>query len=116
MHVLLCIPIGIKATGSSRGTYQYHSNGPLLACLWVDKRSLYFVTTMHIGERVGNPTVKRRQADGSQTDVSCPPCLPDYQNHTRGVDRGDQLESYSGNQRNGGGVFFFIVWEDGQAC
>ena len=84
----------IKATGTNRGTYQYLSNGPLLACSWVDKRSLYLLTTMHIGERVGNPTVRRRQADGSQADVSCPPCLPDYQKHMRGVDRGDQLESY----------------------
>ena len=45
---------------------------------------------MHIGERVGNPTVKRRQADGSQTDGSCPPCLPDYQkcgDHPTGKNR-----------------------------
>ncbi len=84
----------IKATELNRGTYQYLSNGPLLACSWVDKRSLYFLTTMHIGERVGNPLVKRRQADGSQADVPCPPCLPDYQKYMRGVDKGDQLESY----------------------
>ena len=32
--------ICIKATESNRGTYQYHSNGPLFACSWVDKRSL----------------------------------------------------------------------------
>ena len=74
----------IKATGTNRGTYQYLSNGPLLACSWVDKR-LYLLTTMHIGERIGNPTVKRRQADGSEADVSCPPCLPDYQKQMRGV-------------------------------
>ena len=54
----------------------------------------HFITTMHIGERLGNPTVKRRQADGSQTYVSYPSCLPDYQKHMRDVDRGDQLESY----------------------
>ncbi len=50
---------------------------------------MYFLTTMHIGERVGNPVVKRRQADGSQADVSCPPCLPDYQKYMRGVDKGN---------------------------
>ena len=55
---------------------------------------MYFLTTMHIGERVGNPVVKRRQADGSQADVSCPPCLPDYQKCMRGVDKGDQRASY----------------------
>ena len=84
----------IKATESNRGMYQFLSNGPLLACSWIDKRTLYFLSTMHVGERVHNPTVKRRQADGSQTDVECPPCLPDYQKHMRGVDRGDQLQSY----------------------
>ena len=81
MHVILHVPIGlafakelcIKATGSSRGTYQYLSNGPLLACSWVDKRTLYFISTMHVGKRVHTPTVKRRQANGSQTDVACPP-------------------------------------------
>ncbi len=46
----------IKASEINRGVYQC----PLLACSWVDKRSMYFLSTMHIGERVGNPTVKRR--------------------------------------------------------
>ena len=105
----------IKATGTNRGTYQYLSNGPLLACSWVDKRSLYFLTTMHIGERVGNPTVRRRQADGSQAEVSCPPCLPDYQKHMRGVDRGDQLESYYYVGRKSKKwwrrLFVFFVWK-----
>ena len=54
---------------------------------------MYFLTTMHISEHVGNPMVKRRQADGSHADASCP-CLPDYQKHVSGVYRGDQLESY----------------------
>ncbi len=34
--------------------------------LMVDKKSRHFLSTVHIGERVGNPTVKRRQADGVQ--------------------------------------------------
>ena len=84
----------IKATEVNRGLYQYLSNGPLLACSWVDKRSMYILSTMYISERVGNPTVKRRLADGTQADISCPPCLPDYQKYMRGVDGGDQLESY----------------------
>ncbi len=67
---------------------------PLLACSWVDKRTLFFLSTLHVGERTGDPTVKRKQADGGQVDVACPPCLPDYQKHMRGVDRGDQLDSY----------------------
>ena len=68
---------------------------------------------MHIGERVGNPTAKRRQADGTQADISCPPCLPDYQKYMRGVDGGDQLESYYNVGRKTRKwwrrVFFFCV-------
>ncbi len=84
----------IKAIDANRGTYKYLSNGPLLACSWIDKRTLYFLSTMHIGERIHNPTVKRKQADGSLADVACPPCLEDYQTYMRGVNRGDQLENY----------------------
>ena len=50
---------------------------------WVDKRSMYFLTTIHIGERIRNSTVKRRQADGTQADIPCPPCIPDYQRYMR---------------------------------
>ena len=85
----------IKATEVNRGLYQYLINGPFLACSFVDKRSMYFLSTMHIREHVRNPTVKRTQADGTQADISCPPCLSDYQKYMRGVDRGDQLESYN---------------------
>ena len=55
--------------------------------MWVDKRSIYFLPTMHIAEASG-VTVKRRKLDGTQDDI---PCFPDYQ---RGVDRGDQLIGY----------------------
>ncbi|XP_065891659.1 piggyBac transposable element-derived protein 4-like [Dysidea avara] len=36
-------------------------------------------------------TVRRRNPDGTATNVPCPPLLPDYQQYMRGVDRGDQL-------------------------
>ena len=74
----------IKATEVNRGLYQYLSNGPFLTFSFVDKMSMYFLSTMHIREHVRNPTVKRRQADGTQADISCPPCLPDYQKYMRG--------------------------------
>ncbi len=60
----------IKTSETNRGTYQYLSNGPLVACSWVDKRTLYFLSTIHIGEPLGTPTVRRKQADGSQVDVA----------------------------------------------
>ena len=81
-----------QCTRHNRGFYEYRSNGPLLASVWIDKRTIYFVSTLHPAEPAG--TVKRRRVDGSQEDVSCPPLLVDYQKYMRGVDRGDQLSGY----------------------
>ena len=74
------------------GFYDYRSNGPLLAVVWMDKRYTYFVSTLYRAETSGDPTtVKRCQLDGTQVDVECSPLLPDYQVFMRGVDRSDQL-------------------------
>ena len=59
-----------------RGFYDYRSNGPLLAVVWMDKRYIYFLSTLHSAETSGNPTtVQRRQIDGTRVDVVCPPPL-----------------------------------------
>ena len=81
-----------QCTRHNRGLYEYRSNGPLLATVWIDKRTIYSVSTFHPAESAG--TVKRRKLDGSQENVSCPPLLVDYQQYMRGVDRGDQLSGY----------------------
>ncbi len=52
----------MKPNESNRGTYLYLSNGPLFTCSWVDKRTLFFLSTLHVGERTGDPTVRRKQA------------------------------------------------------
>jgi len=49
---------------------------------------------MHRAECDEPVTIKRKNPDGSQLDVECPPLLPDYQQYMRGVDRGDQLIGY----------------------
>ena len=61
---------------------------------WVNKRTIYFLSTMHMADTSTTCTVTRRQADGSTENLNCPPCLPDYQAYMRGVDRNDQLGSY----------------------
>ena len=89
--------LATRATTSNRGHYDYRSNGELLATVWVDKRTIYFLSTIHPAESPDGtdpPTVKRRKIDGTQEDVSCPTLLPDYQAYMRGVDRGDQLQTY----------------------
>ena len=73
---------------------EYLSYGPLLAVAWFDRHSVYFVNTMHRGECDKPVTITRKNPDGSQTDVECPPLLPDYQKYMRGVDSGLQLIGY----------------------
>ena len=49
------------------GFYDYTSNGPLLAVavVWMDKRYIYFVSTLYRNETSGDPTtVKRCQLGG----------------------------------------------------
>ena len=74
----------------------FRSNGPLLATIWVDKKSIYFLSTIHVAESPLGPTctVKRCTTTGAQEDKPCPPCLPDYQCFMRWVDRNDQMEQY----------------------
>ena len=89
----------------SRGYIDYRSNGPLLAVAWYDRRNVYFLSTMHRAELDIDVKVKRKNPDGTRTDVTCPPLLPDYQQYMRGVDRGDQLVTYynlSRRSKNGG--------------
>ena len=69
---------------------------------------------MHVAESSSaHPTVKRRRLDGTQVEVACPAVLPDYQVYMRGVDRGDQIQTYYNIGRRSTKwwerVFFYIV-------
>ena len=63
-----------------------------MACVWKDKKIINFLSTMHCAE--ANTSVTRTARDGSEEEISCPPCLPDYQEFMRGVDLSDQRISY----------------------
>ena len=87
--------LDIKKGEVERGYYDYRSSGPLMAGVWRDKRVIHFMSTIHVARAGSAPaTVRRRDEVGSLEDVMCPPCLPDYQQYMRGVDRGDQLIGY----------------------
>ena len=88
------IRVAKKDALNMRGHYDFRAAGPLLACVWIDKRVIYFLSTIHMAQVTPPATVARRRMDGSRVDVTCPPCLPDYQTYMRGVDRGDQLIQY----------------------
>ena len=65
-----------KATRHNRGEYDYRSIGSLLAIVWIDKRSLYMLTTVHEAITHIQATVKRRRLDVTRQDVNCPPVCP----------------------------------------
>ena len=84
------------STVENRSQMNYRSNGPVLAVSWVDKKCIFFVSTIHVADAdEGVPcAVVRKGKGGSKENFSCPPLLFDYIKHMRGVDRGDQLVSY----------------------
>ena len=85
----------VEATQVERGYYDYRSSGPLLACVWRDKRMINFLT---ITDPSSEPaTVRCITIQDDQVVyqlVVCPPCVPDYQQFMRGVDVGDQIMGY----------------------
>lgn len=81
-----------KDSEHPRGFYDYRSTGPLGGYVWVDKRVVHMLSTMHdSGSAV---TVDRRREDGTRGPTACPPPLPEYQKFMRGVDVADQRMSY----------------------
>ena len=87
--------LDVKVRDVDSGYYDYRSSGPLLACVWKDKRIIHFLSTMHMAEPPEEATVMRRRSnDGRRVSVTCPPCLIDYQELMRGVDHGDQMMGY----------------------
>ena len=57
-----------SATLHNHGLYKYLSNGPLIACVWVDKHSMYFLSTIHVAEPPsGLPCTEKR----CQLDQGC---------------------------------------------
>ena len=61
-----------------------------------DRRLVYVLSTFHHGElSSGMTTVSRKNADGTRSQVYCPPLFPDYQQIAmQGVDRRDQMIEY----------------------
>ena len=42
--------IDVSSSAVESGYYDYRSSGPLLACVWKDKRIIHFLSTMHMAE------------------------------------------------------------------
>ena len=74
-----------------RGEALFGHKSNTTSIVWMDKTLLYVISDAHL------PTtamVKRGNRDGSESDISCPTPLSEYNRHMGGVDLLDQHKCY----------------------
>jgi hypothetical protein len=96
----------------NRGDYQWFtSNTDLAAIKWKDKRSVHMISNYHDPEIVTE--VKRKEKNGSTTQVPCPSAVVDYNRNMNYVDKYDQLlSSYKIDRRSKKWwhrIFFYLI-------
>ena len=62
VHVLLPTPSCVVVCLCYQQVPNYRSLGPLLACVWMDKRVIHFLTMLHVATQ--DVTVKQWTKDG----------------------------------------------------
>ena len=76
-----------------------HEN--LVAMAWYDRCSVYFISTIHPPESIGEPnTVQRRSAGVARQPVTCPPAQCAYQEFMDGAALADQIQQRFSVQQN----------------
>ena len=45
----------VKKKKQPCGSYEFRTNGPLLACAWYDRRMVYMLSTIHVAESTSGP-------------------------------------------------------------
>lgn len=74
-----------------RGEHDYRVSDTKVSLLkWKDKRSVFILSNYYDPKNVGK--VKRRERDGTSTEVSCPQAVIDYNANMNFVDKYDQLK------------------------
>lgn len=95
-----------------RGEFQWFtSNTGLAAIKWKDRRSVHLLSNHHDPEHVRE--VKRKERDGTVTQVPCPEAVIDYNQNMNYVDKFDQLlSSYKIDRRSKKWwhrIFFYLL-------
>lgn len=75
----------------SRGYCDWWCKGELCAIKWKDKRCVYLLSNFHNPESI--ITVKRRERDGSTSEITCPVAVADYNSNMNCVDKFDQMKA-----------------------
>ena len=61
----------------------------MIATAWKDKRMVYYLSTIHAPEAAEPQFVTRREKDGREVQLPCPPTVTAYANYMGGVDKLD---------------------------
>ena len=83
-----------EAKAMARGDSDWRHCAGMVATVWKDKRLVHYLSSAHAPdyeedeERV---TAKRRQKDGREIFLDCPPTVAAYAKYMNGVDRLDQM-------------------------
>ena len=74
-----------------RGDCHMRQKGNTTAVVWMDKKPVYVLSSAHQSTTL---SVKRKNQDGSTTEVKCPTSVAEYNRYMGGVDLHDQLKCY----------------------
>lgn len=75
-----------------RGDVLVKQKGRMVAITWRDNKAINLLSTAY--PALGGTTCLRRQKDGTQIEINCPPIVKCYNKGMGGVDLADQLVAY----------------------
>ena len=92
----------------TRGDFKVLQDGDIMACAWVDKKVVTFISSYDQANRVSS--VERKVADGSKVEVPCPPVVAAYNINMNGVDRADQIRTQYSTFRSSRRWWLYLFW------
>ena len=98
----------LKKGLANRGDFVSKQSGYLSVHLWQDNRPVVLISSNTSPTEVS--TVERKLKNGTQTTVSCPKAVTEYNKYIGGVDRNDQLRKYYGIRLKGRKCYKYIWW------
>lgn len=95
--------------GMQRGEFQFRcSEEGLLALMWKDRKGILFLSNFHNVDDV--TIVSRKNKDGSETNITCPVLVKDYNAHMGFVDKADMLKTCYEIDRKSKKWWHRIMW------
>ena len=109
VHTYMSIPFTWNIVGDlKRGKSLTRQSGSLVASIWRDHKLVYVMSTNSSPQ--GDTTVQRKEKDGSNLSLPCPPNLVSYNKFMGGVDRSDQLRNYYRVRCKTRKFYHYIFW------